>query len=150
VAAWARGRVMTIYGYARLVGYDEKLNMQADILERFDVADDRVFTFKIREGHKWSDGSLLTPEDFRYCWEDVWLNDELSPDGLAPTLLADGKPPRFEIVDPTMWDKPWGGEYPWNATNEQIYEYACHEGNYGMLDVLRGARFREKEGAGKR
>ncbi|TJV11457.1 MAG: ABC transporter substrate-binding protein, partial [Mesorhizobium sp.] len=94
-------RMMTIYGYARLVGYDEKLNLQADILESFDVADDRVFTFKIREGHKWSDGSLLTPEDFRYCWEDVWLNDELSQGGLAPALLANGKPPRFEIVDPS-------------------------------------------------
>ncbi|TIU12357.1 MAG: ABC transporter substrate-binding protein, partial [Mesorhizobium sp.] len=94
-------RMMTIYGYARLVGYDEKLNLQPDILESFDVADDRVFTFKIREGHKWSDGSLLTPEDFRYCWEDVWLNDELSQGGLAPALLADGKPPRFEIVDPS-------------------------------------------------
>ncbi|TIS07828.1 MAG: ABC transporter substrate-binding protein, partial [Mesorhizobium sp.] len=58
-------RMMTIYGYARLVGYDQKLNLQADILESFEVADDRVFTFKIREGHKWSDGSLLTPEDFR-------------------------------------------------------------------------------------
>ncbi|MER8702721.1 ABC transporter substrate-binding protein [Mesorhizobium sp. M0768] len=103
-------RMMTIYGYARLVGYDEKLNLQADILESFDVADDRVFTFKIREGHKWSDGSLLTSEDFRYCWEDVWLNDELSQGGLAPALLADGKPPRFEIVDPLTvrysWDAP--------------------------------------------
>ncbi|TIT55428.1 MAG: ABC transporter substrate-binding protein, partial [Mesorhizobium sp.] len=69
-------------------------------LESFDVADDRVFTFKIREGHKWSDGGTLTPEDFRYCWEDVWLNDELSQGGLAPALLADGKPPRFDIVDP--------------------------------------------------
>ncbi|OWK19290.1 hypothetical protein AJ88_44845 [Mesorhizobium amorphae CCBAU 01583] len=57
-------RMMTIYGYSRLVGYDEKLNMQPDILESYDVADDRVFTFKIREGHKWSDGSLLTPRIF--------------------------------------------------------------------------------------
>ncbi|RUV03114.1 ABC transporter substrate-binding protein, partial [Mesorhizobium sp. M6A.T.Cr.TU.017.01.1.1] len=104
-------RMMTIYGYARLVGYDEKLNLQPDILESFDVADDRVFTFKIREGHKWSDGSLLTPEDFRYCWEDVWLNDELSQGGLAPTLLADGRPPRFEIVDPLTV------RYSWNAPN---------------------------------
>ena len=81
-------RLMTIYGYARLVGYDEKLKLQPDILESFDVADDRVFTFKMRDGHKWSDGSLLTPEDFRYCWEDVWLNDELSQGGLAPALLV--------------------------------------------------------------
>src|SRR5688572_5423570 len=68
-------RLMTIYGYARLVGYDENLNLHPDILESFDVLEGRIFTFKIRSGHKWSDGSPLTPEDFRYCWEDV-LNNE--------------------------------------------------------------------------
>jgi ABC-type transport system substrate-binding protein len=41
---------------AGLVGYDEKLRDQADILESFEVENDRVFTFKIREGHRWSDG----------------------------------------------------------------------------------------------
>ena len=103
-------RVMTINGYARLVGYDDKLNMLPDILESYEVAEDRIFTFRIREGHKWSDGSLLTPEDFRYCWEEVWLNEELSPGGPATALVVDGKPPRFEIVDPLTvrysWDAP--------------------------------------------
>ena len=103
-------RFMTIYGYARLVGFDETLKFTADILESFDVTDGRVFTFKIRDGHKWSDGSPLTPEDFRYSWEDVQLNDELSPGGLSPYLLSDGKPPKFEIVDALTvrysWDAP--------------------------------------------
>jgi hypothetical protein len=39
---------------------------------------------------------------------------------------------------------------PLRAIDENLYEYACHEGNFGMLDVLRGARFREKEKEGKR
>ncbi len=92
-------RLMTIYGYARLVGFDEKLNLQADILESFESIEDRIFTFRIREGHKWSDGSTLTPEDFRYCWEDVQNNEDLSPGGIAPYLMSGGKPPVFEIVD---------------------------------------------------
>jgi peptide/nickel transport system substrate-binding protein len=104
-------RLMTINGYARLVGYDDKLNMQADILKGFEVIEDRIFTFRIREGHKWSDGSLLTPEDFRYCWEDVWLNEDLSSAGLSTALLAEGKPPLFEIVDALTV------RYSWHAPN---------------------------------
>jgi peptide/nickel transport system substrate-binding protein len=103
-------RLMTIYGYARLVGLDQELNFRADILERFDAVDDRIFTFKIREGHKWSDGSPLTAEDFRYVWQDVYLNEDLSPGGVAPYLLSDGKPPTFEIIDDLTvrysWETP--------------------------------------------
>ena len=61
--------------------------------------DDTVFTFTLREGHQWSDGQPFTAEDFRYCWEDVILNDELTPGGGALELRADGKPPRFEVLD---------------------------------------------------
>jgi peptide/nickel transport system substrate-binding protein len=103
-------RLMTIYGYARLVGYDEKLNLGPDILESFDVVEGRIFTFKIRQGHKWSDGTPLTAEDFRYCWEDVQKNEELSPGGLATYLVVEGKPPVFEMVDPLTvrysWEQP--------------------------------------------
>src|SRR3989440_1431908 len=56
---------------------------------------------------------------------------------------------RFTIDDPATWTKPWAGEYSWPATNEKIYEYACHEGNYALPDILRGARLREKEAAAK-
>jgi peptide/nickel transport system substrate-binding protein len=103
-------RLMTINGYARLVGYDDKLKLHADILESFETTEDRVFTFKLRDGHKWSDGGPLTPEDFRYALEDVWLNEDLSPGGPPTSLIVDGKPPSFEIVDPLTvrytWDQP--------------------------------------------
>lgn len=92
-------RLMTINGYARLVGYDENLKLQADVLERFENEGDRVFTFHIRKGHRWSNGALLTAEDFRYCWEDVILDKDLRKGGLPTELLADGKPPRFEVID---------------------------------------------------
>jgi hypothetical protein len=57
---------------------------------------------------------------------------------------------RFTIEDPETWDRPWTGEYPWVASDENIYEYACHEGNHAIENMLRGARAREKEDAGKR
>jgi len=54
---------------------------------------------------------------------------------------------RFTIEDPDTWDRPWTGEYIWPATSKPIYEYACHEGNYALASVLRGARRQEAEEA---
>jgi len=52
---------------------------------------------------------------------------------------------RFTIEDPKTWDKPWTGEYTWPITQDHLYEYACHEGNYAMGNILRGARLREAD-----
>ena len=57
---------------------------------------------------------------------------------------------RFTVEDPTTWERPWTGEYPWIATDERSYEYACHEGNYALADMLRGARAKEAEEAAKK
>lgn len=54
---------------------------------------------------------------------------------------------RFTIDDPAAWTKQWTGEYTWPATDALIYEYACHEANYSLTDILKGARLREKEQA---
>src|SRR6516225_2996208 len=54
---------------------------------------------------------------------------------------------RFTVEDPDTWDRPWTGEYTWPATDKPIYEYACHEGNYALASVLRGARRQEAEEA---
>ncbi len=103
-------RLMTIYGYARLVGYDEHLVFQPDILEAFQSENDTVFTFTIRDGHKWSDGSPLTTDDFRYWWEDVLLNKDLTPGGGSLDLRVDGNLPRFEVLDALTvrysWERP--------------------------------------------
>jgi hypothetical protein len=51
---------------------------------------------------------------------------------------------KFTIDDPTTWTKQWSGEIPLHVTDERLYEYACHEANYGLEGVLRGARAQEK------
>ncbi|AYG62905.1 ABC transporter substrate-binding protein (plasmid) [Rhizobium jaguaris] len=103
-------RYMTIYGYARLVGYDPTLTLQPDILESFTTENDTVFTFKLREGHKWSDGQPFTSDDFRYWWEDVILSKALTPGGGALELRPHGNLPRFEVLDSLTvrysWDQP--------------------------------------------
>ena len=50
----------------------------------------------------------------------------------------------FTIDDPTTWTKQWTAEIPLRATDERLYEYACHEANYGLEGVLRGARAQER------
>ncbi len=50
----------------------------------------------------------------------------------------------FTVEDPRTWTKPWTAMIPWNKTDEQLYEYACHEDNFDMVHLLAGARAREK------
>ena len=103
-------RLMVVYGYSRLIGYDRNLNLMPDILHSYEVKEDKVFTFKLRKGHRWSDGQPFSAEDFRYFWDDVANNSELSPSGPPSDLLVDGEAPKFEVVDPLTvrysWTKP--------------------------------------------
>ena len=56
---------------------------------------------------------------------------------------------RFTVEDPTVWTAPWTGEYIWPASDDRVYEYACHEGNYSFMGIMRGARQLEAEAQGK-
>ena len=51
---------------------------------------------------------------------------------------------KFTVDDPTTFTKPWTVEYPLRASKGPVYEYACHEGNYALMDILSGARRDEK------
>lgn len=103
-------RLMVVYGYSRLVGYNLKYQLVPDVLESFEVEDDRRFTFHLRKGHRWSDGHAFTAEAFRYYWEDIATNKDLAKFGPPATLLVDGEAPVFEVIDETTvrytWQKP--------------------------------------------
>jgi peptide/nickel transport system substrate-binding protein len=103
-------RLMTLYTYARLISYNDKFKLQPDILESYEAKEGRDFTLKLRAGHKWSDGQPFTTEDFRYYWEDIANNKELSSGGPSVELMVDGEPPKVEIIDERTirytWDKP--------------------------------------------
>jgi hypothetical protein len=50
----------------------------------------------------------------------------------------------FTVEDPSLYAQPWRGELSFNRSDERIYEYACHEGNYAMIGILAGARQQER------
>ncbi|WP_455373699.1 ABC transporter substrate-binding protein [Limibacillus halophilus] len=103
-------RLGFVYGYARLVGYNDQLDFMPDILKEVTVEDGRIFTLKLRRGHKWSDGQPFTSDDFRYYWEDVANNESLSPVGPPAILLIDEERPVVEFPDAYTvrysWSKP--------------------------------------------
>ncbi len=103
-------RMMVVYGYARLVGYTPSLELEPDILKSIDIEGGRIFTLHLRRGQKWSDGHPFTAEDFRYWFQDIAQNDQLSPSGLPVTMLPQGEAPRFEVLDDATvrysWTRP--------------------------------------------
>ena len=53
---------------------------------------------------------------------------------------------RYTVEDPTTWTRPWTGEQFLTRSTTPLYEYACHEGNHGIVGILSGARAAEKAG----
>ncbi len=121
-------RLLHVYGNARLVSFDRELNFVPDILKSFEVEDGRIFTFRLRRGHRWSDGHPFTSEDFRFWWEDVALDPKLSPMGPPVRMLVEGEPPSVEVIDELTiryrWSKPNPFFLPLNAAATPEFIYA--------------------------
>jgi len=75
---------------------------------------------------------------FRGASENLKVTERFTRTG-PETILY-----KFTIDDPTTFTRPWSGEVPFTRTNELIYEYACHEGNYALSNILSGERARER------
>ncbi|MEZ4866196.1 MAG: ABC transporter substrate-binding protein [Caldilineaceae bacterium] len=79
-------------------------DIQGNVLKDFQVEDDnKVFTFYMREGLKWSDGEPVTTEDVRFTWENIYQNEKLTPGGLKARFRVGynplGEPGVLEIID---------------------------------------------------
>ena len=81
--------------------------------------------------------------DFMGSHENLRLTEKFTRAG--PEILNY----QFTVDDPTTWTAPWTAMIPLKLKNESIYEYACHEGNDAIPNMLRGHRFEEREAAGK-
>jgi hypothetical protein len=100
----------------------------------------------------WWEGDTLVVETtnfhpaqvFRGASDNLKVTERFNRTG-PDTLLY-----KFTIDDPTTYTGPWTGEVPFSRMDELIYEYACHEGNYALSNVLSGERAKEREAATKK
>jgi hypothetical protein len=81
--------------------------------------------------------------DFMGSHENLRLTERFTRAG--PDILNY----EFTVDDPTTWTAPWTAMIPLKLKDELIYEYACHEGNEAIPNMLRGHRFEERQAAGK-
>ncbi len=103
----------------------------------------------------WWEGDTLVVETTNFLEED-WVTTTLFGEPSPPSdqrvlerfdLTSDGLIYRF-TVESGDWEAPYSGEFTWPATDDKLYEYACHEGNYSVGNILRGARLLEREARG--
>ena len=83
--------------------------------------------------------NLPQPDNFYGAWKDLKVTERFTR--VSPTRIRYS----FQVEDPGVWAKPWGGEYEFFPLHGIVYEYACHEGNYALPAILAGARRQEKE-----
>ncbi len=104
----------------------------------------------------WSGHSVGRWEGDTLVIDTTNFNEKVAVQGSGPDLhvierltrvSADRIDYRVTLEDPGTWTRPWSAEIPMLATEGKLYEYACHEGNYGLSNILSGARFTEREAA---
>ena len=120
-------RFFNTYGYAHLISFTPELELVPDILASYEVEDGRIFTLRLRKGHKWSDGQPFTAEDIRFYWDDVENNEDLTFSGPDIRLLVDGEKPVVEMLDELTirwsWSKPNRFFIPALAAANQLFIY---------------------------
>jgi hypothetical protein len=97
------------------------------------------------------DGDTFVVETTNFSERTPFRNSDTALRLVERFSLDDGETLRYEFTvdNPTAFSKPWTVSYPMTRSTEQMYEYACHEGNYGLVDILRGERYQERRGGAK-
>ena len=97
------------------------------------------------KGTRWSSTPPTSPTRTRSAarGENLHLVERFTRTD-ANTLLYE-----FTVDDPATFTRPWTAQLPMTKSDERIFEYACHEGNYALPDILRGARYQERQGKSK-
>ena len=109
---------------------------------------------------RWQGNSWAHWEADTLVIETTGISDRVTPRGSYVPMGPEGrviekitrtgpKTIRYEftVTDPSLWDVSWRGEFPMELTDGPVFEYACHEGNYGLANTLRGIREEERSAA---
>lgn len=92
----------------------------------------------------WYEGDTLVVETINFHPEQYFFNasDQLKVTERFTRVADDRLLYQFKVEDPLVWDQPWGGEYEFSRS-AGVYEYACHEANYAMVNGLRIGRMQD-------
>ena len=95
----------------------------------------------------WWDGDTMVIETTNFTDRTAFRGSSESLKVTERLTLVDADTIRYQftVEDPHTWDVPWKGEYVMTRTTFPMYEYACHEGNYGMANILRAHRLEEQK-----
>jgi hypothetical protein len=98
----------------------------------------------------WWEGDTLVIETTNYHPQQVFrgASEHLKVTERLTRVGADRIHYGFWVEDPTVFSRPWGGEYEFSKAGGALYEYACHEGNYALPNILAGARAEEHAASG--
>ena len=96
----------------------------------------------------WWEGDSLVIETTNFHPEETLrgASDHLKVTERLTRVAPDRLHYAFWVEDPTVFTQAWGGEYEFVRSRGPVYEYACHEGNYGLVGILAGARAEERTG----
>jgi hypothetical protein len=97
----------------------------------------------------WYEGSTLVIQSRNFNRQQagqVFISDTGTLTERLTRLGPDDILYEFIVEDPEVYTQTWRGEIPWRKIPGQVYEYACHEGNYGLWNILSGAREQERMG----
>ena len=102
--------IVRYQAYEPLVAFNKEwTDVVPNIAESFEVSDDsRVYTFHLREGHKWSDGEPFTTEDVKFWYEDIFLDPDQAVTGQTYWYDANGDVGQLEVVDDTTFRVVFG------------------------------------------
>jgi hypothetical protein len=98
------------------------------------------------------DGDTLVVETTNFTTETSFRGSDEHLKVIERFSLAGPDALRYEftIDNPTAFTRPWTAVYTMPRTSDRMYEFACHEGNYGLVGMLRGARYEEQQSAAPR
>jgi hypothetical protein len=95
------------------------------------------------------EGNTLVVETTNFRPDRNWRGSTTGMHLVERFTLADAKTLKYEftVTDPTTWTKPWSAEAPIARIAPPLYEFACHESNYGLINWAKGTQIREAEGS---
>jgi hypothetical protein len=95
------------------------------------------------------EGDTMVIETTNYSEKTVWrgASENLKVTERLTMMTRDTIRYRFTVEDPSTWTQAWSGEYEMTRIGGPLFEYACHEGNYGLPSILKGARLAEAAAA---